>query len=159
MVKSIPMSKNFTENLGGIMKNNTHIHHSQIAGDIIVYGHSLCNMKVRENKYKITVVAHNLFRFDIFFLLKGLRTAVWRTRDINVGARTLSFANISNQIIFFDTIKYFQQSLGVLAKGLTDNEKSAISKECEKFIIRDESLSKRFLSCSEEEKNGFLIIF
>ena len=68
------MSKNFIENLEGIMKNKTHIHHSHITGEVIGYAHSCCNLKVRENKPKITVVSHNLFRLD-FFLIK--RTEDW----------------------------------------------------------------------------------
>ena len=65
------MSKNFTDNLKWIMKNRTHIHRSHISGEIIGYAYSYCNHKVRGNKTKINVVAHNLFRFDFFFLLKG----------------------------------------------------------------------------------------
>ena len=66
-IKGIPMSKNFIENLKGIMKNTTHIHHSHITGEIIGYAHSDCNQRVQENYPKITVVAHNLLRFDFFF--------------------------------------------------------------------------------------------
>ena len=49
------------------MSNKTFIHHSHISGKIIKYAHSFCNAKVRENKYKITVVAHNPLRFDFFY--------------------------------------------------------------------------------------------
>ena len=54
------MSKNFVDNLKGIMKNKTHIHHSHISGEFIGYGHSYCNYKVRENKTRISVVAHKV---------------------------------------------------------------------------------------------------
>ena len=70
-VKGIPMLKNFIENLKGIMRNKTHIHHSHISGEIIGYTHSYCKYKVRKNRAKISVLAHNLFRFDFFFLLEG----------------------------------------------------------------------------------------
>ena len=59
-VKGIPLSKHFLENLKGIMTNKNHVLHWHISGEIIGYAHSFCNFKVRENKYKITVVAHNL---------------------------------------------------------------------------------------------------
>ena len=65
-VKDIPMSKNFIDNLKEIMRNKTHIHHSHISGEIIEYAHSYCNYKVRENKTKINLIAHNLFRFHFF---------------------------------------------------------------------------------------------
>ena len=66
-VKGIPLSKNFLENLKGMMASKNQLHHSQISGDIIGYAHSFCSAKVRENNYKITVVAHNLFRFNFFY--------------------------------------------------------------------------------------------
>ena len=40
-------------------------------------------MKVRENKYKIPVPAHNLFRF-YFFLIEGLRAGIRRMKDKNM---------------------------------------------------------------------------
>ena len=107
-----------------------------------------CNEKTRENYFKIPVITHNLFRFDFFFLLKGLRSGVWRTRDIIIGGKNptdTNFASIGNQIQFLDMIKYFQQSLGGLASSLTDKEKGAIYRECEKYFLSDPVLSKRFL--------------
>ena len=109
--KGIPASKNFVDNLKGITRNKTHIHHSHISGETIGYAHSHCNYKVRENKTKISVIAHNLFRFDFFFSLKGLTAGVWKTRDVSLCCKNLTnmkFANTGNQVNFIDTIKYFQ---------------------------------------------------
>ena len=64
--KGTSMSKNFIDNMKGIINNEIHIHHSHISNEIIGYAHSFCNKLVRENKTKTTVVAHNLFRFDFF---------------------------------------------------------------------------------------------
>ena len=88
-VKGIPLSKNFTKSLKGIMTNTIQIHHSHITGKIIGYAHSFCNAKVRENYHKVTVIAHNLFRFNFFFLPKSLRAGVWRIRDLNIGGKNL----------------------------------------------------------------------
>ena len=112
-VKGVPLSKIFIENLKGIIKNKVHVHHSHVTDEVIGYTHSYCNLKVRENKSETTVVVHNLFRFDFFFLMQELRAGVWRTRDIKISGKNpanISFANIGNQIMFLDTIKYFQQS-------------------------------------------------
>ena len=109
-IKGIPMSKNSTENLKGIIKNRTDVHHSHITGKITGYAHSYCNQKVREDYPKITVVPHNIFKVDFFFLLKGLTADVWRTRDISIGGKNstdINFANLGNQVMFLDTIKYF----------------------------------------------------
>ena len=98
---------------------------------------------------------HNLFRFDFFPLRKHLRAGVWRTRDLSIGGKNptdISFANIGNQILFLDTIKYFQRSFGALANSLIDQEKSAVSIECKKFIKNDQKLTKKYLTCTEEQK-------
>ena len=92
-------------------------------------------------------------------MLKGLGVGVWKTRDIGTGGKNptnINFANIGNQVIFIDTIKYFQQSLGKLASSLTDGEKFAIRTECEKFIRKDENLSKKFNSCTKEDQKWVL---
>ena len=110
-VKGVPLSKTSIENLKGIIKNKVHVHHYHVTGEVIGYAYSYCNLKVRENKLKTTVVAHNLFRFDFFFLMKGLRAGVWRIRDIKIGDKNptnIYFASIGNQIMFLDTAKYFQ---------------------------------------------------
>ena len=66
-VKGVPLSKTFIKNLKEIIKNKIHVHHSHVTGEVIGYAHSYCNLKVRENKLKTTVVSHNLFRFDFSF--------------------------------------------------------------------------------------------
>ena len=124
---------------------------------MIGYSHSYCNLKVKENRDKISVFAHNLFRFDLLFFLKGVRTGSWRTRDISMGGEnptTINFANIGNQFVFINTIKYFQQSLAFLAKTMTEKEKEAVKIECKKFILNDQKLAKNFNECTEKTKNG-----
>ena len=123
-VKGMAMSKIFVDNSKGIMRNKTHIHHSLVSGKIIGYAHSYCNYRVRENKPKLSIIAHNLFRFDFFFLLKGLRAGVWKTRDITIGGTNptnINFTIIGNQVIFIDPVKYFQQGLQTLASNLMKN--------------------------------------
>ena len=97
------------------------IHHLHITGEIVGYANSFCNKKVRKNKNQISVIAHNLF-FLIFFFLKGLKLGVSRTRNLSIVGTNLTninFANISDQIKFIDTLKYYQQSLSVLASTMT----------------------------------------
>ena len=115
---------------------------------------------MRENKTKISVVAHNLFRFNFFFSLKGLRAGVWKRRDISTGGinpTNINFANIGNQVIFIDTIKYFQQSLGMLASNSTDGEKFAIRTECEKFIKKMKIFLRNLIRAQKKTKNGYLL--
>ena len=89
------------------------IHHSHITGEIIGYTHEVCNRRVRENKSNISATAHNLFGFDFFFLLKGIKVSVWKTTNLSIGGSNLTninFANIGEQINVIDTMKYYQQS-------------------------------------------------
>lgn len=68
----------------------------------------------------------------------------------------MNFASISNQVQFINTIKYFQQSSGVLASSLTCSEKAAIYEESKKFLLRDLKTSKNVLSLNEEDRDWVL---
>ena len=52
--------------------------------------------------------------------------------------------------MFIDTIKYFQQSLAVLANTVTDKEKQCVKNECKKFIIKHTKLNKKCSVDSQE---------
>ena len=160
-MKGIPLSQKFIENVRAIMENTHCIHHLHVTGEIKGYVHSFWNKKVRENYFKIPLVAHNLFRFDFFFLLKGLRSGVWGTRDITIGGKNpadINFASIGDQVQFLDTIKYFQQSLSSLASILTDTEKEAIYRECEKFLCLIQFFLKDFFCVLKKKRNRYLTI-
>ena len=90
-----------------------HLHHSHITGEIKGYSHDFCNWIVRENRDVVSCIAHNFFKFDLFFLIKNIRLSVWRTKDINIAGKNLTdinFASIDN-FKFIDTLKYYQTSL------------------------------------------------
>ena len=59
-----------------IINVKTHLHHSHIAGKIIGYVHHFCNAKVIEKKHALTCITHNVFGFDMYFLIKGTRLVV-----------------------------------------------------------------------------------
>ena len=77
-VKSFQISVEFAV---AILKNLGCDHYSHMTGKIVGCAHSFYNQKVRENYCKIPAVADNLFHFDFFFLMKGMRASVWKTRD------------------------------------------------------------------------------
>ena len=64
----------------------------------------------------------------------------------------INFVSIGNQVMFLNTIKYFQQSLGTLASKLTKSEKLTIRTECKKFLNKDENLSKKFNALAEKDQ-------
>ena len=55
------------ENVRNIIFGRAIIHHSHITGKIIGDTHNFRNQKVRENRNQISLSAHNLFQFDLFF--------------------------------------------------------------------------------------------
>ena len=64
----------------------------------------------------------------------------------------MHFPYIGNHVMFLETIKYFQQNLGTLASNLTGSEKLAIQTECQKFLNKDENLSKKFNVLTEKDQ-------
>ena len=60
------ISENFLRNVDHLIHGKIVIHHSHITGDVIGYVHNFYNLKARENKNQISVIAHNLFGFDFF---------------------------------------------------------------------------------------------
>ena len=137
-----------------ILRNTHCVHHSHMTEDIIGYAHTFCNEKVRKIniEYQLQLI---IYLGLIFFFVKGLRAAVWKTRDIAIGMKNptdINFASIGNQVQFIDTTKYFQQSLAAFASSLTSSEKAEILKNCEKYLMRDSKLSNKFLLLNKTEK-------
>ena len=115
-----------------IINVKIHLHHSHVkfSGKILGCAHDFCNEKVRENKDIFSCVVHNLFGFDIYFLLKGTRVSVWDTKDINIGwsgLTTINFASIGD-VKLIDMMKYFLTSLGRLAATLDPIERERVEK-------------------------------
>ena len=105
-------TNNFFRNVHGLMKVKVHLHHSHITGKILGYAHDFCNLNFHEIKSQIPMIAYNLFGFDMFFFIKGYRATAWRTKDSNIGGTNLTYinyGNISGEIKFTDTLKYYQK--------------------------------------------------
>ena len=152
-LKGAAMSENFLSNVDHIIHGTNVIHHSHITGEVIGYAHSFCNEEVRENRNQISVIAHNLFGFDFFFFLKGLRLDAFRTTFLSIGGKNLTninFANISDQV------KFFQQSLSALTSSMSDEERKGVRNECEKFIRKDRKLNEKFLACNKIDREWVL---
>lgn len=161
-VNGVTMSQNVLENLKWIMRKKIFIYHLHVTGEITGYAHSFCNVKGRENYYKIPVITHSLFKFCFSFSLKGLRRSVWGTKDIGIGgsnAANINFANIGNQVMFLDTIRYFQQCLETLGSNLTDKEKNSLRTECKKFLQKMKFLLKNLILSHKTIKSWCSIIY
>ena len=67
------LTKNFLNNVINLMVGDVVIHDSHKSGEI-GYAHDFCNKKLKENQRFIPVFTHNLFSFDFFFVVKGIRS-------------------------------------------------------------------------------------
>ena len=108
------------------------------------YAHDFCNLKVRENQTSFTCIAHNFFKFGMFFLLKGVRISVWNTKDINIGGNRLTninFVNFGSQVKFSVTVKYYLTSLGKLASTMDEKEKKNVEKTTIQFLVNHSCFS------------------
>ena len=97
-VKGIPLSRNFIENVRGILNNTVQLHHSHVAGEILGYSHSYYDQKSREHHFEITVAAHN---FPVRFLFSAERFKDWRLKKKRYKNRwenptDVNFASIGN---------------------------------------------------------------
>ena len=104
-------TKNFFSDVINLMFGGAVIHHSHVSVEIVGYVPDICNRKSKENRNLIPVFAYNLFSFDLFFVVKGIRLCLWRTKLLNVRGTNLpnvQHANIGNQVTFIDTIKNHQ---------------------------------------------------
>ena len=93
-----------------MIKVRMHLHHSHVTGENLGYVYDFCNWRVRENKTEFVIFPHNLFSFDMFFVLKGFRATAWNTKDINKGGKNLAninFGNTASETKFIDTLKYY----------------------------------------------------
>ena len=148
------VTKNFLNDVINLMVASGAIHHSHVTGEIIGYAHDFYNRKLKENQRTISVIAHNSFSFDFFFVVKGIRLCVWRTKNISIGGSNLT--NIETQVKFINTIKYYQQSLAALAANADDTEKQKIRTSCLNFIQKYRNYAQSLGNLSDEDKNWVL---
>ena len=130
-------SNNIFRNVYRLIKVKVHLHHSHVTGKILGYVHNFYNLRVKENKTKTVMIAHNLFRFDMFFFIKSFQVTAWNTKSINLGRTNLihsNFANILGEIKFIGTLDYYQKSSGQLTSTLSDAAKVAVKKFAEQFF-------------------------
>ena len=132
---SVLITQDFFENIQRIIIVKIHPHHSHSTGETLGYAHGFCYLKVRENQSSFSSWAHTFFKFDMFFLLKGIRFSVWNTKDLNIGENGLiDFASLRSQVKFVDSVKYFLTSLGKLASSLDKTEKKNVEKTTVQFL-------------------------
>ena len=113
------VTKNLYDNIINLMYGSYQMYYAHVTEEINGYVHDFCSQKFREIQKFVPVIALSIFSFDFFFVFKGKRLCVWRTKQLNIGGNDLTninFANVGSQVKFIDTIKFYQQSLACLDK-------------------------------------------
>lgn len=112
---------------------------------------------MKENKNEIPIIAHNLFGFDMYYFIKGYVASVWCSKENKIGGSNLThinFSNITGEIKFIDTLKYYQKSLAELASALSNEEKQAVKKLTEQVLIQHHYFSQvwPYINADQKEK-------
>ena len=97
------------------------------------------NWKLRENKTEFVCLAHNVFGFDLIFLMQDFGATAWNTKDYNVdgsGLKRINFANIAFSTKFIDTLKYYEKIPAQLTKTANEEGKKAVKKLTRQFLMR-----------------------
>ena len=144
-------------NVHCLIRVKVHLHHSHITGKILGYAHDFCNWNVCENRSQIPMTAHNSFGFDMFFFRKGYRATAWDTKDLKVGGTNLThinYGNISGEITFIDTFKYYQKGLG----ELVEDEKNSVKQLTKQFFNQHPYFSEVWKYLGDSQKNKVLEI-
>ena len=154
------VKKNFSTSSNDLLFSRFVTHHLHVTGEIVGYALELWDKKLRETQNLIPDFAHNLFSFDFFFVVKGIRLCVWRTKQLNIRGTNLTnvqYANIGLQVKFIDTMKYYQQSLSFLAKSAAQNEIANFRNSCQKFIEGNAIYPTAFNSFSDQDTRRVLV--
>ena len=97
----------------------------------------------------------------MYKLLKGIRLSVWNTENINIrgnGLTDINFANLSTQVKFFDTMKYYLARLGQLSPTLEEAEIFFFGKTTLEFLNQHGYFLKLWLTLNEKNDIKFLIL-
>ena len=75
------------------------------------------------------MMVHNLFGFDLYYIIKGYVAPTWCSKEIKSDGSNLTcinFNSITGEVKLIEILKYYQKSLGELASTLSDEEKKSL---------------------------------
>ena len=158
---TITTNKFFT-NIHRLIRGKFHLHHSHITGKVFGYGPDFCNTTlVEKSKSEFPFVAHNFFGFDLFYYMKAYIASAWCSKELNIGGTNLTqanYGNISGEIRFIDSLKFYQRSLGELSSTLTTEEKNVVKNLTEKFLNEQNYFCRDWLYLNLKKRDKILEI-
>ena len=97
----------------------------------------------------------------ILFHKGGYIASAWYSKQLNIGGNNLtqiSFSNITGEIKFIDSLKYYQKSLSELASTVSDEERAAIRKLTEQFFNQHYYFSRVWPYLNSKKKQVLEIV-
>ena len=85
----------FFVNVHRMIKVKVHLNNSHVTREILGYTHNFCNLRVRENKIEIPMIAHTLFGFGLYYFIKGYVVSAWCSKEIKIGDSNLTHIHFS----------------------------------------------------------------
>ena len=101
------------------------------------------------------------FGFDLYYSIKGYIRSAWCSKQLNIGGNNLTqinFSNITGEIKFIDSLKYYQKSLSELASTVSDEERAAIRKLTEQFFNQHYYFSRVWPYLNSKKKQVLEIV-
>ena len=101
------------------------------------------------------------FGFDLYYSIKGYIRPAWCSKQLNIGGNNLTqinFSNITGEIKFIDSLKYYQKSLSELASTVSDEERAAIRKLTEQFFNQHYYFSRVWPYLNSKKKQVLEIV-
>ena len=79
-----------------------------------------------------------LFGFDLYYFIKDYIASAWCSKELSIGRINLThinFSNITGEIKFIDSLRYYQKSLTELASTSSEEEITTVKKLTEQFFL------------------------
>ena len=152
----------FFINVHRLIEMKVHLHHSHVTDKILGSTHDFCNAKVTEKSAPdIPVIARNLFGFDLYYFIKDYIASAWCSKELNIGGNNLThinFSNITGEIKFIDSLKYYQKNLAELASTSSQEEITEVKKLTQQFFLQHYYFSTAWPYLNSKKKEKILDI-
>ena len=149
-------TNSFFINVHRLIEMKVHLHHSHVTDKILGSTHDFCNAKVTEKSAPdIPVIGRNLFGFDLYYFIKDYIASAWCSKELSIGRINLThinFSNITGEIKFIDSLKYYQKNLAELASTSSEEEITEVKKLTEQFFLQHYYFSTAYLNSKKKEK-------
>ena len=102
-----------------------------------------------------------LFGFDLYYFIKDYIASAWCSKELSIGRINLThinFSNITGEIKFIDSLKYYQKNLAELASTSSQEEITEVKKLTQQFFLQHYYFSTAWPYLNSKNKEKILDI-